>query len=46
MPAGFPVNTPEEMEQRMKEGWSVFILQRRNEAGMAAIETGRKLSGR
>jgi hypothetical protein len=34
------------MEQRMKEGWTVFIQQRRDEAGMGAIETGRKLSGR
>jgi hypothetical protein len=34
------------MEQRMKEGWTVFIMQRRDDAGFAAIETGRKMSGR
>jgi len=46
VPCGFPVNNPAEMEQRMKEGWTVFIMQRRDENGMGAIETGRKLSGR
>ncbi len=45
-PCGFPTNNPAEMEQRMKEGWSVFIMQRRDEAGLAAIETGRKLGKR
>lgn len=45
-PCGFPVNNPEEMEQRMAEGWRVFIMQSRNENGLAAIETGRRLSGR
>jgi 2-keto-3-deoxy-L-rhamnonate aldolase RhmA len=45
-PCGFPVNNPDEMEQRMNEGWSVFIMQRRDENAMAAIETGRRLSGR
>jgi hypothetical protein len=34
------------MEQRYGEGWRVFVMQSRNEAGMAAVETGRKLSGR
>ncbi|MES2524405.1 MAG: aldolase/citrate lyase family protein [Gemmatimonadota bacterium] len=46
VPCGFPTNTPAEMEQRMKEGWTVHIIQRRDEPGMAAIETGRKLSKR
>lgn len=45
-PCGFPVNNPAEMEQRMKEGWSVFIMQRRDENAFAAVEAGRKLSGR
>lgn len=45
-PCGFPVNNPAEMEQRMNEGWSVFIMQRRDEAGLAAIETGRKMGKR
>lgn len=46
IPCGFPVNNPTEMEQRMKEGWSVFIMQRRDENAFAAIETGRTLGGR
>ncbi len=46
VPCGFPANNPAEMEQRMKEGWTVFIMQRRNEDGFGAVETGRKLSGR
>jgi hypothetical protein len=46
VPCGFPVNNPAEMEQRMAAGWTVFIMQRRDEAAMAAIETGRTLSGR
>ncbi len=46
VPCGFPTNNPAEMERRYKEGWRVFIMQRRDEAGMAAIETGRKLGGR
>jgi 4-hydroxy-2-oxoheptanedioate aldolase len=45
-PCGFPTNNPDEMEQRYGEGWRVFVMQSRNEAGMAAVETGRKLSGR
>ncbi len=45
-PCGFPTNNPAEMEQRMKEGWTVHIMQRRDSAGFAAVETGRKLSGR
>jgi 2-keto-3-deoxy-L-rhamnonate aldolase RhmA len=45
-PCGFPVNTPAEMEQRMKEGWSVFIMQRRDENAFAAVESGRTLSRR
>ena len=46
VPCGFPTNTPADMEQRMKEGWRVFIMQRRDEAGFGAVETGRKMSGR
>ena len=45
-PCGFPTNNVAEMEQRMKEGWTVHIMQRRDTAAFAAIETGRKLSGR
>ena len=46
IPCGFPTNNPAEIEQRMKEGWSVFIMQRRDENGLAAVETARKLAGR
>lgn len=46
VPCGFPVNNPAEMQQRMKEGWSVFIMQRRDENAFAAIETGRTLGSR
>lgn len=46
VPCGFPTNNPAEMEQRMKEGWSVFIMQRRDSAGFGAVETGRKLGKR
>ena len=46
VPCGFPTNTPAEMERRYKEGWRVFIQQRRDEAAMGAIEKGRELGGR
>jgi 4-hydroxy-2-oxoheptanedioate aldolase len=42
VPCAFPVNTPAELEQRKKEGWSIFILQRRDENAFAAIEAGRR----
>jgi 2-keto-3-deoxy-L-rhamnonate aldolase RhmA len=46
VPCGFPTNNPAEMEQRMKEGYSVFIMQRRDSAGFAAVETGRRIGKR
>ena len=46
IPCGFPVNNPTEMQQRMKEGWSVFIMQRRDENAFAAVEMGRALGSR
>jgi 2-keto-3-deoxy-L-rhamnonate aldolase RhmA len=42
---GYPANTPAEMEERMKQGFSVFISGW-NDNGFKAIEHGRKLSGR
>jgi 4-hydroxy-2-oxoheptanedioate aldolase len=45
-PCGFPTNTPAEMEQRMNEGWTVHIMQRRDSLAFGAIETGRSKSGR
>jgi hypothetical protein len=43
VPCGFPTNNPAEMEQRMKERWTVHIMQRRDSAAFAAIETGRAM---
>ncbi|MBL8961709.1 MAG: hypothetical protein JNJ98_17750, partial [Gemmatimonadetes bacterium] len=45
-PCGFPTNTPAEMEQRMNEGWTVHIMQRRDSLAFGAIETGRAKFGR
>jgi len=45
-PCGFPTNTPAEMEQRMGEGWTVHIMQRRDSLAFGAIETGRAKFGR
>ncbi len=45
-PCGFPTNTPTEMEQRMGEGWTVHIMQRRDSLAFGAIETGRAKFGR
>ena len=46
IPCGFPTNTPAEMEQRMNEGWTVHIMQRRDSLAFGAIETGRAKFGR
>jgi 4-hydroxy-2-oxoheptanedioate aldolase len=46
IPCGFPTNTSADMERRLGEGWSVFVMQRRDEAAFAAVETGRRMSGR
>ena len=43
IPCGFPTNNAAEMQQRMKEGWTVHIMQLRNDDGFAAVETGRTL---
>jgi 2-keto-3-deoxy-L-rhamnonate aldolase RhmA len=45
VPCGFPANTPEVLEMRMKQGFSVFIIGW-GEPGFRAVEAGRKLSGR
>ena len=46
VPCGYPANNPTDVEKLMGEGHSVFIMQRRNQDGFDAVETGRKLSGR
>jgi 2-keto-3-deoxy-L-rhamnonate aldolase RhmA len=45
VPCGYPANNPQEMEMRMKQGFSVFISGW-GQAGFDAIETGKKLGGR
>jgi 4-hydroxy-2-oxoheptanedioate aldolase len=46
VPCGYPASNPADVERLMAQGWSVFVMQSRNENGFAAIETGRRLSGR
>ena len=43
VPCAFPVTNTAELQQRMKEGWSSFIMQRRDENALAAIEAGRTI---
>jgi 2-keto-3-deoxy-L-rhamnonate aldolase RhmA len=45
VPCGYPANNSQEMEMRMKQGFSVFISGW-GQAGFEAIETGKKLGGR
>jgi 4-hydroxy-2-oxoheptanedioate aldolase len=45
VPCGYPANNPQEMEQRMKQGFSVFISGW-NDDGFAAVDAGRRLAGR
>ena len=42
VPCAFPVTNATEVEHRMKEGWSSFIFQRRDENALAAIAARRK----
>jgi 4-hydroxy-2-oxoheptanedioate aldolase len=46
VPCGYPASNPADIERLMAQGWSVFVMQSRNENGFAAIEAGRRLSGR
>jgi 4-hydroxy-2-oxoheptanedioate aldolase len=43
---GFPASNPADIERLMAQGWNVFVMQSRNENGFAAIEAGRRISGR
>jgi 4-hydroxy-2-oxoheptanedioate aldolase len=45
VPCGFPIGDPATMELRMKQGFSVFIINW-NANGFAAVDAGRKASGR
>jgi 2-keto-3-deoxy-L-rhamnonate aldolase RhmA len=46
VPCGYPASNPADIERLMAQGWSVFVMQGRNENGFAAVEAGRRLSGR
>ena len=45
VPCGFPANTPEVMEPRLKEGFSVFVIGW-GENGFKTVDAGLKASGR
>jgi 2-keto-3-deoxy-L-rhamnonate aldolase RhmA len=45
VPCGFPANTPEVMEQRLKEGFSVFVIAW-GDNGFRTVEAGLKATGR
>lgn len=45
VPCGFPANTPDVMEQRLKEGFSVFVIGW-GDNGFRTVEAGLKASGR
>jgi 4-hydroxy-2-oxoheptanedioate aldolase len=42
---GYPAG-PNDIEMRMKQGFSVFIIQAFNESGFRAVQIGRQVSGR
>ena len=46
MPCSHPANNPQEIEALMARGFTVFTMQRRDQAGFDAIAAGRKISGR
>ena len=45
VPCGFPANTPDVMEMRMKQGFSVFVIGW-GDNGFKTVEAGLKASGR
>ena len=45
VPCGYPA-TDDDIEMRMKQGFSVFIMQAFNEGGFQAVSIGRQVSGR
>ena len=45
VPCGYPANDPQQVEERMKQGFSVFIANW-GENGFRAVEHGRKTAGR
>jgi 2-keto-3-deoxy-L-rhamnonate aldolase RhmA len=45
-PCGYPANNPADVERLMKMGFSVFVMQRRDQNAFDAVATGRRLAGR
>jgi 2-keto-3-deoxy-L-rhamnonate aldolase RhmA len=45
MPCGYPANE-KDIEMRMKQGFSVFIIQSFSDSGFRAVDIGRKAAGR
>jgi 4-hydroxy-2-oxoheptanedioate aldolase len=45
VPCGYPVNA-NDVEMRLKQGFSIFIIQAFNEGGFRTVELGRKAGGR
>jgi hypothetical protein len=45
VPCGYPANDPQTVEQRMKQGFSVFIAGW-GENGFRAVEHGKRAAGR
>jgi 2-keto-3-deoxy-L-rhamnonate aldolase RhmA len=45
-PCGYPASTSADVERLMKMGFSMFVMQRRDQAAFDAVATGRRLAGR
>lgn len=45
VPCGYPANNPQDMETRMKQGFSVFVSSWGDD-GFKAVEAGRRVAGR
>lgn len=45
VPCGYPAGSPDDIEKRMKQGFSVFVMGW-GDAGFKTVEHGRKLAGR
>jgi 2-keto-3-deoxy-L-rhamnonate aldolase RhmA len=45
-PCGYPANNSTEVQQLMARGFSMFVMQRRDQAAFDAVATGQRLAGR
>ena len=45
VPCGYPANA-DDIEMRMKQGFSVFVIQSWSDAGFKTVEIGRAAAGR